>query len=235
MTLEICANSYQSAKNAQQAGAHRIELCSELSIGGITPSYGLIKQVVHELAIETFVLIRPRSGNFCYNDEEFEIIKHDIQICKDLGCQGIVSGVLNPDNTIDIQRTRELVQLARPLSFTFHRAFDIVPNHKDALKQLIKLGVERILTSGQQPKAIDGLDTLKELKQHAKNRITILVGSGVSSKNAQVFKDERFREIHASASKVIHAESSDYFGNTPQTVSSIPEIKAILKALSDEV
>lgn len=234
MLLEICANSYQSAKNAKDAGAHRIELCSELAIGGITPSYGLIKQVVQELSIETYVLIRPRSGNFCYTDEEFEVIKNDIQICKNLGCQGIVAGVLNSDNTINTQRTRELVKLSRPLSFTFHRAFDMVPNSEDALKQLIKLGVERILTSGHQPKAIDGLNSLKLLKQQAQNRITILVGSGISSKNAKTFKEEGFKEIHASASEVINTESSEYFGHTPQTVSSIKEIKAILKAVTNE-
>ncbi|MEH6536276.1 MAG: copper homeostasis protein CutC [Psychroserpens sp.] len=234
MKLEICANSYQSAKNAKDAGAHRIELCSELSIGGITPSYGLIKQVAHELAIETFVLIRPRSGDFCYTEQEFEVMKNDIQICKKLGCQGIVSGVLNPDNTIDIERTRELIELSRPLSFTFHRAFDLVPNPENALKRLIKLGVDKILTSGQQPKAISGLDTLKALKRQAQNRITILVGSGVSSKNVKTFKDAGFDEIHASASEVIHTESSAYFGNTPQTESSTEEIKAILKAIANE-
>ena len=235
MKLEICANSYQSAKNAQIAGAKRIELCSELSIGGITPSYGLLKQVVEELDIETFVLIRPRSGNFFYSEAEFEIIKKDIQICKKLGCHGIVSGVLNKDNTIDIERTQELIELSKPLPFTFHRAFDVVPNPKDALKQLIELGVERILTSGQHPKAINGLETLKELNKQAKNRIIILVGSGVSSENAQTFKDASFDEIHASASQVINTESSSYFGNTPQTVSSTKEIKAILKVIADEV
>lgn len=235
MLLEICANSYQSAKNAQDAGAKRIELCSELSIGGITPSYGLIKQVIDELDIETFILIRPRSGNFCYTDDEFEIIKKDIKTCKDLGCDGIVSGILNPDNSIDIERTQELIKLSEPLAFTFHRAFDVVPNPKEALEQLIDLGVERVLTSGQHLKAIDGLDILKALQHQSQNRITVLVGSGVSSKNAKVFKDAGFDEIHASASKITNTESSDYFGNTPQTVSSITEIKAILKVINNEV
>ena len=235
MLLEICANSYQSAKNAQIAGAQRIELCSDLSIGGITPSYGFIKQVISDLDIETFVLIRPRSGNFCYSEEEFEIIKQDIQICKTLGCHGIVTGVLKPDNTIDVKRTRELIELSKPLAFTFHRAFDIVPNPKDALDQLIDLGANRILSSGQHSKAIDGLENLIELKQRAKNRLTLLVGSGVNSENAKTFKEEGFEEIHASASEVINTESSVYFRNTPQTVSSEKEIKAILKAITNEV
>tara|TARA_B100000809_G_scaffold261901_1_gene311720 strand:- start:197 stop:904 length:708 start_codon:yes stop_codon:yes gene_type:complete len=233
MLLEICANSYQSAKNAQIAGAKRIELCSELSIGGMTPSYGLIKQVIEELEIETFVLIRPRSGNFYYSEAEFKIIKKDIQICKDIGCHGIVSGVLNEDNTIDVIRTQALIELSKPLAFTFHRAFDVVPNPKEALEQLINLGAFRILTSGQHPKAIDGLDNLKALKEQAKNRITLLVGSGINSQNAKTFIDAGFEELHASASKVIHTESSVYFGNTPQTVSSIKEVKAILKTIDN--
>jgi len=233
MLLEICANSYQSAKNAQIAGAKRIELCSELSVGGLTPSYGLIQQVISELDLETFVLIRPRSGNFCYSEAEFDIIKRDIQICKDLGCHGIVSGVLNADNTIDIKRTQDLINLSKPLEFTFHRAFDVTPNPEEALEQLIDLGVSRILTSGQQPKAIDGLKTLKKLKQQAQYRIIILVGSGISSNNAKLFKDEGFDEIHASASEIINSESSLYFGNIPQTVSSTTEIKAILNLIHE--
>jgi len=234
MLLEICANSYQSAKNAQDAGAHRIELCSELSIGGITPSYGLIKQISETLDIENFVLIRPRSGNFFYTEAEFEIIKKDILICKDLGCHGIVSGVLNQDNTIDIERTKELVALSKPLPFSFHRAFDVVPNPKEALEQLINLGIDRVLTSGQEAKAIDGIMLLKNLKQQAQNRITILIGSGINSNNARTFRNEGFKEIHASASEVISNEASVYFGNTPQTVSSIKEIKAILKVMTNE-
>jgi copper homeostasis protein len=152
-----------------------------------------------------------------------------------LGCHGIVSGVLNEDNTIDIKRTQDLIALSKPLLFTFHRAFDVVPNPKDALEQLIKLGVHRILTSGQHPKAIDGIENLKALKQQAKNKIILLVGSGLNSQNVKRFKDAGFEEIHASASEVIHTESSVYFGNTPQTVSSITEVKAILKAIDDEV
>ncbi|WP_431135434.1 copper homeostasis protein CutC [Psychroserpens mesophilus] len=235
MLLEICANSYQSAKNAQDAGAQRIELCNELSIGGVTPSYGLITQVLSKLDVETFVLIRPRSGNFQYSESEFDIIKKDILICKDLGCHGIVSGVLNHNNTIDIERTQELVELSKPLPFTFHRAFDMVPNAKAALEQLIDLGAERVLTSGQQPKALEGFNTLKELKQQAQNRIIILVGSGINAKTAQRFKKAEFKEIHASASKVISTETSDYFGSISQTVSDLTEIKTILKAVTDEI
>ena len=220
MLLEICANSHQSAINAQEAGAHRIELCSELSIGGITPSYGLIEQVVESLSIPVFVLIRPRSGNFYYSEEEFEVIKQDIQICKTLGVQGIVSGVLNKNNTIDLKRTEELIELSKPLPFTFHRAVECVPNPEEALEQLIDLGADRILTSGQQPKAIEGISLLKKLNKQANDRITILVGSGIDAENAISFKEVGFKEIHASASKVIDVTSSDFFGNTLQTISA---------------
>lgn len=235
MKLEICANSFQSALNAQQAGAHRIELCSELSIGGMTPSYGLINKVVHELSIETVVLIRPRSGNFVYSDSEFQVLKNDIRICKELGVDGIVSGVLNTDNTIDIERTKELVELSKPLQFSFHRAFDILPNPKRALQELIELGVHRVLTSGQKLKAIDGINLLKELKELGASSITILVGSGVNPENAKVFKDAGFSELHASASKGIQNKTPDYFGNIPQTVSDVETIRAILKAIQDEI
>jgi copper homeostasis protein len=232
MTLEICANSFQSAKNAQDAGAHRIELCSELSVGGITPSYGLINKVVEELHIETFVLIRPRNGNFTYSKEEFEIIKQDIQICKNLGCAGIVSGVLNEDNTLDEGRTKELIELSKPLTFTFHRAFDCVPNPIKTLEQLINLGVDRILTSGQEPSAEKGLELLLKLKTIATDKITILPGGGITPKNALLFKEAGFTEIHASASLVILNENKcDYFGETAQTISSLETITDILKVI----
>lgn len=203
MLLEICANSYQSAKNAQEAGALRIELCQELSVGGVTPSYGLIKQVKDQLSIETFVLIRPRSGNFNYSDVEFDIMKHDIQLIKEIGCHGIVSGVLNADNTLDIARTKELIELSKPMSFTFHRAFDCVPNPFKVLEQLIDLGVDRILTSGQANSAEKGLELLKKLNKKANNRITILAGSGINLQNVELFKNSGFNEIHTSASKAV--------------------------------
>lgn len=234
MFLEICTNSFQSAQNAEYAGAHRIELCSELAVGGITPSFGLIEQVITGTEIELFVLIRPRSGNFCYSDDEFDIIRNDIQICKDLGCDGIVSGVLNVKNNIDIERTRELIELSKPMPFTFHRAFDVVPNAHEALEQLIEIGADRVLTSGQQKKAIEGIDLLKSLKEQAENRITIVVGGGISGENVQPFKDAGFHEIHASASEAVHTESSEFFGNIPQTISSVKNIKAILNVLTHE-
>lgn len=229
MLLEICANSYQSAKNAQEAGAHRIELCQELSVGGITPSYGLLKEVVENLNISVFVLIRPRGGNFVYSDAEFEIMKRDIKLCKDLGSHGIVSGVLNADKTIDINRTKELVELSKPLQFTFHRAFDEVANAKEALEQLIDLGAERVLTSGQETSAEKGLEILQVLNKISNNRIIILAGSGINSENALKFKEIGLKEIHASASSQLEEHNSLF--RMPLPYSDPKKIKAILDAI----
>jgi len=233
MILEICANSYQSALNTEKAGAHRIELCAELSVGGVTPSFGLIKKVVEALTIPVFVLVRPRSGNFTYTNSEFEIMKQDIQICKDLGCSGIVSGVLNEDNSVDVVRTRALIGLSKPLEFTFHRAFDWVPNSFEAQLQLIDLGVNRILTSGQQPTAHKGLELLNSLKSQSLGKIKIMPGSGIHAENAKVFKNAGFHEIHTSASKgIIENNSSSFFGDIKQSQSSLDVIKLILEAIS---
>ncbi len=229
MLLEICANSYQSAKNAQEAGSHRVELCQELSVGGVTPSYGLLKQVTDTLSIPVFVLIRPRSGNFVYTEEEFDIMKQDIQLCKNLGCAGIVSGVLNKDNTIDIERTKALIVLSRPLQFTFHRAFDCVKNSFEALEQLIDLGVDRVLTSGLETSAKKGLNNLKQLQEQANGRIIILAGSGVTFENAKLFKETGLKEIHASASSTTESDGSLF--STPLTYSDTKKIKAILDAI----
>ena len=233
MKLEICANSYQSAINAQKASADRVELCSELSIGGITPSYGFLKEISKEISIPVHVLIRPRSGDFCYSNDEFEIMKSNIKLCKELGFNGIVSGVLNADNSIDIQRTKELITLSKPLSFTFHRAFDCVSNPEKNLEILIDLGVHRLLTSGLQIKAENGIELLKKLLKIAQNKLIILPGSGINSKNALLFKEAGFQEIHTSASKIIHTENSTFFGKNVQTISDISKIKEILKVIKN--
>lgn len=231
MKLEICANSYQSALNAEQAGAHRIELCSELNSGGITPSYGLIQKVISELSIETFVLIRPRSGNFVYSEAEFDIMKQDIIKCKSLGVNGIVSGVLMNNNIIDFERTKELISLAYPLPFTFHRAFDLVTNPIEGIQQLIDLKANRVLTSGQKNKALDGIMLLKDLKEKFSNQIIILPGSGINSTNVANFKKTGFTEVHASASIIIGESKALNFDEIPQTVSDSEEITRILNVI----
>ena len=229
MLLEICANSFDSAFNAEKAGADRIELCSELSIGGITPSYGVLKKVTSELKIPVHVLIRPRSGDFTYTKDEFDIIKENIKICKELGVSGIVTGILNKDNTIDFQRTQELIELSKPLHFAFHRAFDCVPNPNKSLQKLIDLGVRTILTSGQKPKAENGIELLKKLQQIAGEKLTILAGGGVNPKNVRAFKEAGLKAVHASASIITQANEEDsYFGKTPQTVSDLKTIRDLI-------
>ncbi|GAA0724446.1 copper homeostasis protein CutC [Aquimarina litoralis] len=198
ITIEICANSFESAVNAEKGGADRIELCSELAVGGITPSYGLIKKTVEEIAIPIHVLIRPRSGNFTYSDTEFDIMKKDIVFCKSIGCTGIVSGVLHEDHTLDQKRTEELIELASPLSFTFHRAFDWIPNPEKTIRILEEIGVHRVLTSGQEVKALDGINLLVKLRDKV-SKLKILPGGGINVDNAKVFKDNNFEEIHLSA------------------------------------
>ena len=201
MILEVCANSYESAINAENGGAHRIELCENLSVGGLTPNFELAKKVINELNIPVFILIRPRDGDFNYSNEEFKKIKKDIILFKDLGCKGIVSGILTKDKNIDIKKTKELIELSRPLEFTFHRAFDEVNNPKEALNQLVELKADRILTSGQEKTAIEGIEMIKKLAVLSKNKIKIMPGSGINSANIIEFTKLDINEIHGSFSK----------------------------------
>lgn len=239
MLLEICSNSYRSAIHAEKAGANRIELCSELAVGGITPSFGLIKKVTETLKIPVFVLIRPRSGNFTYSDDEFEIMKADILQCKALGCRGIVSGVLNKNNTLDVERTKALIELSKPLAFTFHRAFDWVEDPHEALQELVDLGVDRVLTSGQETTAEKGVELLGKLKEKANNRLTILPGSGINAENAIMFKNLGFKEIHCSASTInrvieppkISMNSDTFFDECVVAYSDLEKISKIRKVL----
>ena len=196
MLVEVCANSLESARNAQRAGADRIELCSELGVGGVTPSAGLIQLVKKELRIPIHVLIRPRGGHFTYSNAEFEVMKADILACKALGVHGIVSGILREDFSVDIERTKALVELAKPLHFTFHRAFDWVVDPLEAIKQLEELGVQTILTSGAQPSAEIGINLLKSWQQNTS--LTIMAGGGVSPKNASKLKDVGLHAVHCS-------------------------------------
>ena len=196
MIIEVCAESYEYALKAEKAGANRIELCKDLHLDGLTPDYETAKRTIDSLNIPVFILIRRREGDFIYSDEEFELMKQDILKFKEMGCKGIVSGVLNDDNSIDIERTKELVELSRPLEFTFHRAFDVVSDPLKEIENLIRLGVDRILTSGQKDKAIEGLNLLLELKRISNNGIVIMPGSGISKNNLKNFT--LFKEVHGS-------------------------------------
>ena len=196
MIIEVCAESYEYALKAEKAGANRIELCKDLHLDGLTPDYESAKRTIDSLNIPVFILIRPREGDFIYSNEEFELMKRDIIKFKKMGCKGIVSGVLNDDNSIDAERTKELIELSKPLEFTFHRAFDIVSKPLKEVENLIRLGVDRILTSGQKEKAMDGIVLLQQLKSISKNRVIIMPGSGISNTNFKKFSS--FNEIHGS-------------------------------------
>jgi len=236
MKVEICANSYESAINAEKAGADRIELCTELAVGGITPSYGLIKKVIEDISIPVNVLIRPRSGDFSYSDAEFDIMKQDILFCKEQGCNGIVSGVLKIDNTIDVPRTKELIEFSKRLSFTFHRAFDWVENPQKAIETLVDLGVQRVLTSGQEISAVGGLKLLKILHQQYRDRLIILPGGGINKENILKFKNAGFKEVHFSATKLhrtlntvkLSMHSDRFFDETQIAISDFDKIKQMI-------
>ncbi|MCH2489797.1 MAG: copper homeostasis protein CutC [Flavobacteriales bacterium] len=199
MIIEICANSFESAKAAQLAGADRIELCSELAVGGLTPSHGLLQKVCDELSIPVHVLIRPRSGNFIYTDAELDVMLRDISFCKKVGVAGIVSGMLTSENTVDAVATNVLIEASKGKEFTFHRAFDWCVDPLVALQSLKELGVDRILSSGQHPKAIDGIELLKQLLSLSEGKIQIMPGSGVSHSNILDFKRAGFEMVHFSA------------------------------------
>lgn len=206
-TLEIIAFNIESCKIAQAAGAHRIELCDNPGEGGTTPSYGFIKAARQILKIDLFPIIRPRGGDFFYSDDEFEIMKTDIQVCKELGCDGVVFGMLNEDATLDKIRCKILVQLAYPMGVTFHRAFDRVTEPSQALEDVIECGFERILSSGFHPTAMEGIDNLKKLIQVADERIIIMPGSGVRASNiGELAQTTAAVEFHSSARKMIDSK-----------------------------
>jgi copper homeostasis protein len=203
-TLETIAFNIDSCSKAQTAGAHRVELCDNPVEGGTTPSFGLIKAAREKLHIQLYPIIRPRGGDFLYSNDEYDIIKADIKICKDLGCDGVVIGLLNNDATIDKIRCSQLVNLAYPMGVTFHRAFDRVANMEQALEDIIDIGCERILTSGLYPTALEGTNNLKKLVSLAKERIIIMPGSGVrASSIVEIANNTGAVEFHSSARKMV--------------------------------
>lgn len=208
--LEVIGFTIESCITAQTAGANRIELCDNAAEGGTTASYGFIKAARKVLKIELYPIIRPRGGDFLYSDSEFEIMKTDVQLCKQLGCDGVVIGMLNKDGSIDKNRCSKLVSLAYPLGVTFHRAFDRCNDPLKALEDIIDIGCERILTSGQQPTAPEGISLIKQLIQQADERIVIMPGSGVRSNNIkEIAAQTGATEFHSSA-KTLLASSMQY-------------------------
>ena len=198
--LEVIGFNIESCILAQAAGAHRIELCDNPGEGGTTPSYGFIKAARQILQIELYPIIRPRGGDFLYSDAEFEVMKADVKVCKELACDGVVIGILNTDGTVDKKRCKELLEIAYPLGVTFHRAFDRAKDAAQALEDVIEIGCERILTSGLVPAAPDGAETLAALIKQADERIIIMPGSGVRADNiVELAKRTGAVEFHTSA------------------------------------
>lgn len=206
-TLEICSNSAQSALNGQLAGAKRVELCDNLWESGTTPSFGSIKKAREVLTIELFVLIRPRGGDFVYSDFEFDIMKEDIIECKKLGVDGIVTGLLNPDNTIDVERTKELIEISKPLPFTFHRAFDVTSDLFQSLEELISLKADRVLTSGGLDNATKAVEVISELNEKAEGKIGILPGGGINETNIQDLLSTGCSEFHLTGSETYKSKA----------------------------
>lgn len=185
ISLEVCANSITSALAAQEGGAVRVELCGNLEAGGTTPSPGQISVARKLLNIKLYVLIRPRGADFLYTDAEFETMLEDVRYCIAAGCDGIVTGILKADGTVDKERCTQLIRLAKQagLGATFHRAFDMCNNQAQALEEIIDMGFERILTSGGKSTAVEGSGTIAELVKQANGRITIMAGSGITEIN----------------------------------------------------
>jgi copper homeostasis protein len=207
--LEVIAFNIESCVLAQQSGAHRIELCDNPGEGGNTPSIGMIKAARAKVDIELFPIIRPRGGDFLYSDDEFDIMKEDILQCKKIGCDGVVIGLLHADGTIDKTRTSQLVNLAYPMSVTFHRAFDRTNDPFIAMEDIIDCGCERILTSGQQPTASEGIELIAALIKQADERIIIMPGSGLRSDNiTSIAKQSGAIEFHSSARTTIDSKMS---------------------------
>lgn len=221
--LEICVDSVESALNAQAAGADRIELCASLPEGGITPGYGTIMSARGNLDIGINVMIRPRGGDFLYSDLEYDIMRRDIEMCGECCVDGVVLGILQAGGTIDIDRTARLVELASPLSVTFHRAFDMCNDPVGGLEDIIYTGADCILSSGQKNIAEDGIEILRQMVIQAGERIIIMAGAGIDESNAAlIVTSTKVRELHMTGRKKI--DSDMIFKRPGINLGSVPGI-----------
>ncbi|KAI9289468.1 copper homeostasis protein CutC [Umbelopsis sp. AD052] len=250
--IEICVDSADAAYAAEKCGAHRIELCSSVkALGGVTPSAGTILTTLKAIKIPVMVIVRPRGGDFLYTELEFESMIQDIHFVKQAGAHGVVIGILTADGKVDMDRNRRidinissLIEAARPMEVTFHRAFDMVADPVVALDDLIHLGVDRVLTSGQQKTAVDGIDLLADLQKHAKDKIIIMPGCGINQHTVrQIMQHVEPTEIHLSALKTvkggmlyrnIQASMSSDSSNEQEynvDIADTDKINAVIKAL----
>jgi copper homeostasis protein len=210
LLLEITVETVDSALAAEHAGADRIELCAELNQGGTTPALAAMRKVHEELEIPVFPIIRPRKGDFLYTESEFAAMRRDIAFARDLGMEGVVLGILRPDHSIDVERTRELVELAHPLEVTFHRAFDYANDLLNSLEDVISTGATRLLTAGGAKSAPEGAETLAKLVQAAGDRIIVLPGAGLHAGNiAKLAMETGAREFHSGLGGILPYGSSD--------------------------
>jgi copper homeostasis protein len=238
MIFELCAETIDACLAAREGGAHRIELCSGLSEGGITPSHGLILDAVERSGIPVHVLVRPRGGNFVYSAPEIDVMRRDILHSKELGAAGAVFGILRPDGRVDVEATRALVQLARPLEVTFHRAFDTTPSLAQALEDVIATGADRLLTSGGQPNVVAGSAALAELVRLAGHRIEIAVGGGLRLQNAALLaRATHAKHFHGSLRRRLKqpASPAEVAGESlsmgPQYVADADDVRTLIQRL----
>ncbi len=220
--IEACVTSVTSALAAQDGGAARVELCDNLHDGGTTPGPGSIALARERLSIDLHVIVRPRGGDFLYSDLEFEIMKREVTACRELGVDGVVVGILNADGTVDTARTAELVDLAGPTSTTFHRAFDMTRDPHRALEDLVVLGIDRVLTSGQQPSAPAGVELIASLVEQAGERIVVMPGAGIDAGNiGEMVRRSGAREFHLHdgapyPSRMEYRNAAVFMGNDPE-------------------
>ncbi len=245
LRIEACVNSVESAIEAQAGGAHRVELCDNLFDGGTTPSVGAIEAARRDLGIQLNVIIRPRGGDFLYSDLELDIMKTDIEAARDAGADGVVFGMLHADGTVNLEQTRQLVELAGPMSTTFHRAFDMCADPFKAIEELIALGLDRVLTSGQRSSAMEGAELIGQLVGAARGRIVVMPGVGIDETNiAELIELTGVRELHVLAERAVDSamefrNPSVFMGTDPaqpefeRPVCDRQAIRAIVDAASE--
>ena len=241
--IEIATSNYASTAAAVKGGASRLELCSALSEGGLTPSYGYLIKCRQDFDIPMFPIIRPRGGDFLYTEEEFEMIKKDVVFCREANFEGIVTGLLSEDGSVDKERLSAIVELAYPMEVTFHRAFDRCKNPFEALEDIISAGCKRILTSGQKLKAPQGANLIEDLIAVASQRIIIMPGSGVRKENiATLAKQTGAREFHSSLRSVsrsnmefIHPSFANHAGDYVYETIEPREVRALFEALGQNI
>jgi copper homeostasis protein len=230
--LEICVDNVESAIDAQNAGAHRVELCNNLMEGGTTPGLGTITSARNNLSIGLNVIIRPRGGDFLYTDLEYDIMRRDIEICGESGVDGVVIGILRSDGNIDLERTAKLIEFAHPMTATFHRAFDMCSDPLQGLEDVIDAGATRLLTSGHKYKAKDGIEMISQLVKQAGNRIIVMPGSGITDSNiALIASITSAKEYHLTGRKII--ESEMIFRKQDISMGGLPGIPEFSRKVTD--